>query len=167
MDRKTKILMIVTVIVLVVLMALIGFNFYRTAKKEENNSMEQNTSINAIEENQIEESNELENNTTSETEENKVENSTILEESNLPVEKESNNEVVGREEQESNHTQEQTDEEKVIEIAKNKWGANDNSVYYVIEIREDDIYRVAVRSNITTEAKAWYSINIKTGEVVE
>lgn len=57
-----------------------------------------------------------------------------------------------------------SNEEIVIELAKNKWG-NDSTVTFSIEEEKNDIYYVAVKSNATVIA--WYEVNIKTEEVSE
>lgn len=78
------------------------------------------------------------------------------------------NNIIGREEQESislNHGE--RDDEKVINLVRNKWGINDTTVSFNIVNHEGNIYRVSVNSKETTEVKAWYEVNLSTGEVTE
>lgn len=78
-----------------------------------------------------------------------------------------NEEVVGREEQESNQESntELEDEKQAIELAKEEWGISVDSYYYDVKLKEDKIYEVTVRSKSTTEAIIVYTVNLKTGTV--
>jgi len=78
-----------------------------------------------------------------------------------------NEEVVGREEQESNQeaNTELEDEKQAIELAKEEWGISVDSYYYDVKLKEDKIYEVTVRSKSTTEAIIVYTVNLKTGTV--
>ena len=58
----------------------------------------------------------------------------------------------------------QTEEEKAISIVKKDWGANDVSVKMSVEgINDDGTYIISVRDSSTTEAKAFYKVNVKNG----
>lgn len=58
----------------------------------------------------------------------------------------------------------QTEEQKAISIVKKDWGANDVSVKIAVEgINENGAYRVTVRDSSTTELKASYKVDVKTG----
>ena len=163
MERKTKILMIVTGIIVIILISLIIY-FSQTNKTQENKIQEENT------QNEIQENTQVDENNTSEM--NNITNENIVEDQNETDEEIPNiqnppqQEVVGREERETEKI-EKTDDEKAIELAKNKWGANDNTVTYSIATKNSsDEYIVSVSDSKTT-VLAWYSVNISTGEVIE
>ena len=80
----------------------------------------------------------------------------------------SQNQIIGREEQESIPEEEgPTDEEKVIELVKKQWGSKDSTVSYNIANHDGNIYMVSVNSKETTEVKAWYQVNLATGETTQ
>ena len=74
-----------------------------------------------------------------------------------------NNDSVGKEEQNSETTSSnnsQTKEEKAVELAKNKWGKNDETVSFNIEQKDGKLYYVAVRKD--TQVMQWYEVNTET-----
>ena len=155
MERKTKILMIVTGIIVIILISLIIY-FSQTSKTQENKIQEENTQV---DENNTSETNNIIN-------ENIVEDQNETDEEIPNIQNPPQQEVVGREERETEKT-EKTDDERAIELAKNKWGANDNTVTYSIATKNSsDEYIVSVSDSKTT-VLAWYSVNISTGEVIE
>lgn len=79
-----------------------------------------------------------------------------------------NNDSVGKEEQNSETTSSnnpQTKEEKAVELAKNKWGKNDETVSFNIEQKDGKLYYVAVRKD--TQVMQWYEVNTETWEIKE
>ena len=58
-------------------------------------------------------------------------------------------------------------EEKVLELVKNKWGANDSTVSFNIANHDGDNYMVSVNNKETTQVMAWYQVNLSTGEVTQ
>ena len=79
-----------------------------------------------------------------------------------------NNDSVGKEEQNGETTSSnnsQTKEEKAVELAKNKWGKNDETVSFNIEQKDGKLYYVAVRKD--TQVMQWYEVNTETWEIKE
>lgn len=63
---------------------------------------------------------------------------------------------------------EQNSEEKALNLAKNKWGKDDENVYFYIEDEvSKDIYIVSVRSKETTAAVVSYKIDVNNEIVSE
>ena len=157
-----KIIIAIAIIAVIVIIIAISV-FLRKDDKGENN--EENTIVEEFQENEIDEE---EKNQIDEEQENSVEENVINETSNVNVQQTTQDQIIGREEQESiNQNQGPTDEEKVIELVKNKWGANDSTVTFNIMNREGDIYMVSVNNKSTTAVMAWYQVNIATGEVIQ
>lgn len=162
MENKTKIIIAIAVIVAII----IGIVVYLFLIKDNN---EENTIVEEVQENEIDEE---DTNSVDEEQENGVEenvaNDTITENNVQQTSQEQQEQIIGREEQESiNQNQGPTNEEKVIELAKNKWGANDTTVTFNIMNREGDIYMVSVNNKETTAVMAWYQVNVATGEVTQ
>ncbi len=161
-ENKMKIIIAIAIIAVIVIIIAISV-FLRKDDKGENN--EENTIVEEFQENEIDEE---EKNQIDEEQENSVEENVINETSNVNVQQTTQDQIIGREEQESiNQNQGPTDEEKVIELVKNKWGANDSTVTFNIMNREGDIYMVSVNNKSTTAVMAWYQVNIATGEVIQ
>lgn len=56
-----------------------------------------------------------------------------------------------------------TDLEKAIDIVKNEWG-EDDSVYFAEDMKtEQGDYIICVRDNETTDALAWFKVNLEEG----
>lgn len=97
---------------------------------------------NTINENQIEENNTVDENTTSN--------------------------VIGREEKESEEESKKSsgnNDQKAIELVKKEWGDDESSVYFNIENKNGTKYKITVRSSETTEAIAWYDVDVETEKV--
>lgn len=166
MENKTKIIIAVAVIVAIII-GIVVYLFLIKDNNEENN--EENTIVEEVQENEIDEE---DTNSVDEEQENGVEenvaNDTVTESNVQQTTQEPQEQIIGREEQESiNQNQGPTDEEKVIELAKNKWGANDTTVTFNIMNREGDIYMVSVNNKETTAVMTWYQVNVATGEVTQ
>lgn len=58
-----------------------------------------------------------------------------------------------------------TDEEKAIALAKNTWGAQDDSVTFNVARSDGKTFYISVNSKETTEVLAWYKINVENEEV--
>ncbi len=167
MNKKTKITIIIITIIIIALLIIGGYFIFRKNDTSEVNTEEENTIVEEIDENEIEQ--EQTNSLDEEKnviEENLTNSETTQTIQDIPEQQES--QIIGREEQESIAQNEgPTDEEKVIELVKNTWGPNDNSVTFNIGNREGDIYMVSVNNKETTAVLAWYQVNIATGQVTE
>ncbi len=76
-----------------------------------------------------------------------------------------NSDYVGNEEQPITN-EEQTEEQKVMELVKNQYGT-DQGVTFNIANKEGSIYHVSVNDAETTVVLAWYTVDISTGTVTQ
>ncbi len=159
MDKSTKILLIVLAIALIVVGAVIVFTKSDNVVNNEttNNSVNEavNNALNWI---NNEMGNEVEGNeaTENETVSNVVENT--------------NNNGNDKTEDENiteNQKEEMADDEKAIELVKNKWGEDDSVTFKIDEKTEDGKYSVSVVDKNTTEVLMWYEADIKNETVEE
>ena len=147
MKRSVYIGIVVIIILMIIAICIFAFtgknkketttNANTVAKNEQEENEIGNEQLNEIITNEME--NEIENIITNETSQNTVENITsseILEESP------------------------KTAEEKAIEIAKKDWGETSSAEFLVEGMDDNGNYIVAVRNSQTTEALAFYSVNI-------
>lgn len=168
MEKKTIVLMIVTIVAFIILIAGMCYGFFFSANKEqEKNEITQEVNAENVQEesNVIEEEKEEENIT--ETPNNVSENVTVEEPvvQNVP---DTSSQIIGKEEAESaSENAGLTEEEKAIELVKEKWGAQDTSVAYAVANREGNIYMISVTNKETTAVLAWYQVNMENGEVVQ
>lgn len=168
MEKKTIVLMIVTIVAFFILIAGMCYGFFFSANKEqEKNEITQEVNAENVQEesNVIEEEEEEENIT--ETPNNVSENVTVEEPvvQNVP---DTSSQIIGKEEAESaSENAGLTEEEKAIELVKEKWGAQDTSVAYAVANREGNIYMISVTNKETTAVLAWYQVNMENGEVVQ
>ena len=168
MEKKTIVLMIVTIVAFIILIAGMCYGFFYSANKEqEKNEITQEENAENVQEesNVIEEEEEEENIT--ETPNNVSENVTVEEPvvQNVP---DTSSQIIGKEEAESaSENVGLTEEEKAIELVKEKWGAQDTSVAYAVANREGNIYMISVTNKETTAVLAWYQVNMENGEVAQ
>ena len=75
--------------------------------------------------------------------------------------------VIGREEKESEEDDDLSvnNDQKAIELVKKEWGDGESSVYYNIENKNGTKYTITVRSSETTEAIAWYDVDVEKEKV--
>lgn len=130
----------------------------RETHGDENHNVINEIDLNATTENNTE----TENETNTENTANEVVTPTI--EPNV-TEEEINSDYVGTEEQEAGND-EQTVEEKVIELVKNQYGT-DQGVSFNIANVDGNMYYVSVNDIATTAVLAWYSVDISTDTVTE
>ena len=130
----------------------------RETHGDENHNVINEIDLNATTENNTE----TENETNTENTANEVVTPTI--EPNV-TEEEINSDYVGTEEQEAVND-EQTVEEKVIELVKNQYGT-DQGVSFNIANVDGNMYYVSVNDTATTAVLAWYSVDISTNTVTE
>lgn len=163
MDKSTKILLIVLAIALIVVGAVIVFTKSDNVVNNEttNNSVNEavNNALNWI-------NNEIKNEMGNEVEGNEAtENETV---SNV-VENTNNNGNDKTEDENitENQKEEMADDEKAIELVKNKWGEDDSVTFKIDEKTEDGKYSVSVVDKNTTEVLMWYEADIKNETVEE
>ena len=130
----------------------------RETHGNENHNVINEIDLNATTENNTE----TENETNTENTANEVITPTI--EPNV-TEEEINSDYVGTEEQEAGND-EQTVEEKVIELVKNQYGT-DQGVSFNIANKDGNIYYVSVNDTATTAVLTWYSVDISTNTVTQ
>lgn len=164
MDGITKLLIVLAIIIAILVFAGIGYLVIDSDRQDINdNYNEIIEDSNTIDENEIDEE-EID-------EEEQVEENTVVEE--VSEDPEANKrgvqqQVTGREEQQTGiQANQKTDDQKVIEMAKKKWGENDNNVSFNIVNREGHIFKVSVNNKSTTAVLAWYTVNLSTGEVTQ
>lgn len=82
-------------------------------------------------------------------------------------EKDSEDNYVGKEEKNSEDTvnASKTNDERAIELAKNKWGETDETVLFNIEQKDGSLYYVAVRKD--TQVMKWYEVNTELWTIEE
>lgn len=79
-----------------------------------------------------------------------------------------NDNVVGREEQDSkNDNTEANNRSVAIELAKKEWNISVDSYNFEAEFKSDGIYEVSVRNKTNGYVNAVYTVNVKTGTVTE
>lgn len=166
MDKKTKIIIgiLITLIIIIILVVL-----YRvlviipnenttidTYSMQDTNNITEKTEENQTE-NEIAE-NEINGNNTEE----EVQNTNITEQ----TQQNTQNQVTGKEEQESNQENNGINkEQKAIELAKKAWGENSDAYTFSIDYIEGNIYHVQVISNAQTIG--YFDVNMETEEVKE
>ena len=97
---------------------------------------------------------------------NTVKTNTIKNEVNNVVENVVNNE--NTEETSGSETfneEPETEQEKAISIVRNNWGADDSITISIENINSDGTYIVTVRDASTTEAKAFYRVNVSDNSI--
>lgn len=166
MEKKTIVLMIVTIVAFIILIAGMCYGFFFSANKEqEKNEITQEENAENVQEdsNVVEEEKENIIETPNNVSENVTVEETVVQ--NVP---DTSSQIIGKEEAESaSENVGLTEEEKAIELVKEKWGAQDTSVAYAVANREGNIYMISVTNKETTAVLAWYQVNMENGEVVQ
>lgn len=165
MTNKTKII-IGVLIIAIVIVALAGIAQQR--KSEDNKSYENEDSINDLFDEYVDE--EKENNETNNiVEENNVIENTVSESKNSNVQNtNTQSTVIGKEEQESNkENTEAADKQQAIDLAKQEWAISVDSYDFQAELKEDKIYEVSVINKTNRNVITIYTVNLKTGTVIE
>ncbi len=106
------------------------------------------------------------------TSNNKTTNSNTVKEENTTknenaVSENTTSNIIGKEETNSEKEEDssQTKEEKAISLVKKEWGSEDDSVYFNIANKNGNKYTISVNSSETTEAIAWYDVDLDTEKV--
>lgn len=146
MDKKTKVIVTILIIIVIILTIYVGiliYNLNNTNELEENNLIkeEQNiTTENIVNQNEIKEENIVENNS--------IEEQNTSTEQNAIVD--NSNNIIGKEESDSQTSnQGLSNDEKAIQLAKNKYGNVDNTVKFNIANKNGNEYYISV-NNVTT-----------------
>ncbi len=97
-------------------------------------------------------------------------NNTLKEENNIDannINENTTSNVIGKEETNSEKEEDssQNKEEKAINLVKKEWGSDDDSVYFNIANKNGNKYTISVNSSETTEAIAWYDVDLDTEKV--
>ena len=153
---------IITILILIVIgLGIYGAKINIDAKKSENNTAQNSEIMNYLDDtnkNNENVNNETEN-TTNETQNNSTENNANTTTANN---------VIGKEEKESNkNNTSANDEQTAIELAKKEWGIAVDSYNYEPTLQSDGTYVVSVRNKATTYEEARYIVDLKTGAVTE
>lgn len=164
MTNKTK---IIIGIVIVILIIAIIFGVTKN-KKVENNEVQNQLEFGNVFD-YINEINEEENQVNNVIENEVVEENLISEENKTNNTSNNNsNAVVGKEEQESSNENTEIDnKETAIELAKKEWAISVNSYDFEAELQSDGTYIVRVRNKTTRDEVTRYTVNVKTGAVIE
>ena len=163
MDKKSKIIVIILTIFIVIILAFLGYTYTSKLNNEQaqdtnqvyamNETIKENT-VENVENNVIENvvENVIQNNTVTENKQNVIKNETKKEEPTKPVASDKNSEV-----------QVDNDEDKAIAIVKKDWGDTSGVAFRVEQINSDGTYVISVRDE-DSMALDWYTVNPKTGE---
>ncbi len=152
MKDKLKLIIITAIITIIILVIfLIFFNNKQIDNTELVNSKvyTTNTIVNSID-------SEDENNITDENNTNTIQDN-------------KNENVIGREEKESEQEDKDSssasNDKKALELVKKEWGEEDNNVYFNIANKNGKKYTISVHNSETTQAVAWYDVDLTTGKV--
>ena len=164
MTNRTK---IIIGIVIVILIIAIIFGVTKNKKVENNEVQNQHEFGNVFD--YINEINEEENQVNNVIENEVVEENLISEENKTNNTSNNNsNAVLGKEEQESSNENTEIDnKETAIELAKKEWAISVNSYDFEAELQSDGTYIVRVRNKTTRDEVTRYTVNVKTGAVIE
>lgn len=165
MTNRAKILIGIVIVILII---AIIFGFSKNKKIDNNEVQNQQEFGNVFD--YINETNETENKINNVIENNVIEENIISDEKENYNNTQSNNSnvVVGKEEKESSsENTEVNNMDTAIELAKKEWAISINSYDFEAELQNDGTYIVRVRNKTTRNEVTRYTVNIKTGTVVE
>lgn len=167
MTNKTKIVICILIIAIVIV-AIIGIAQYNKTIDNKANTSEDG--INNIFDEYVNEEKENKNeNEINNIDENNTTENAVTESNNSNIQNQNiQNNIIGKEEQESNEENvEVNDKQQAIELAKQEWGISVDSYDFQAELKEDKIYEVSVRNKTNRNVITIYTVNLKTGTVVE
>lgn len=165
MTNRAKILIGIVIVILII---AIIFGFSKNKKIDNNEVQNQQEFGNVFD--YINETNETENKINNVIENNVIEENIISDEKENYNNTQSNNSnvVVGKEEKESSsENTEVNNMDTAIELAKKEWAISINSYDFEAELQNDGTYIVRVRNKTTRNEVTRYTVNVKTGTVVE
>ena len=164
MTNRTKIIIgIISVVIIIAIVLGVIKN-----KKTENNEVQNQHELGNVFD-YLNETNEDENQVNNVIENNVIEENTISDQNEINNTQNNNiNTVVGKEEQESNNENKEVDnKETAIELAKKEWAISVNSYEFDAKLQTDGTYVVKVINKTTRNEVTRYTVNIKTGTVIE
>jgi hypothetical protein len=139
-------------ICVVVVIVTFGLLFNMKSKVANVENVIDNTTLNTIEENVVDEEN---------TVENEVVNEVVETENTVTQENVVSNEINSSDEDRYSESK----QEKAIQLVKEHWG-DDDTVYFTNEsVKSDEEYIVAVRLKSSTAVTNYFKVNINTGKV--
>lgn len=161
MTNRTKIIIVTIVIIAIIIGIIFIVKNINVEKKDigyKENIFEQfnetRNEINETIENNIIENNVIEN----EVEDNNISNNVVSSQEN----------VTGKEEQDSINENIEVDNEKIaIELAQKEWGIDISSYNFIAKSEGNGIYTVSVINKTTTTVITIYKVNVRTGAVTE
>lgn len=160
-----KIVAIFTVLALVIVLGIVGFNIKKLNDEEYINVSNSNT---VPKQNTIEKIIKNENTITgNEAQENIAEHKETDLQNETETESQAQNhdhkqeEVTTYEEQK----QDENNKDKALRLTQEEWG-KDDTVYYTIDNQQGNVYFITIRSKSTTASLAEYEVNILTNEVI-
>ena len=160
MTNRTKILIGIVIVILII---AIIFGFSKNKKIDNNEVQNQQEFGNVFD--YINETNETENQINNVIEENIISDE---KENYNNTQSNNSNVVVGKEEKESSsENTEVNNMDTAIELAKKEWAISINSYDFEAELQNDGTYIVRVRNKTTRNEVTRYTVNVKTGAVVE
>lgn len=165
MTNRAKILIGIVIVILII---AIIFGFSKNKKIDNNEVQNQQEFGNVFD--YINETNETENQINNVIENNVIEENIISDEKENYNNTQSNNSnvVVGKEEKESSsENTEVNNMDTAIELAKKEWAISINSYDFEAELQNDGTYIIRVRNKTTRNEVTRYTVNVKTGTVVE
>lgn len=163
MTNRTRI--IIGIIIAIVIIGII-FGVAKNRKVETNEAQNQDEISNVFD--YLDETNEIENQINNEIENNIVEENLTSDTEKDEVNNVQSNVVVGKEEQESSNENTEVDNKEIaIELAQKEWGIAIDSYDFEPELQSDGTYIVRVRNKTNRNEVTRYTIDVKTGAVVE
>lgn len=163
MTNRTKI--IIGIIIVIVIIAMI-FGAVKNKKANNNESKKQDEFGNVFD--YLNETNEEEKQINNEIENNVVEENLVSDTETNEVNNFQGNTVVGKEEQESSNENTEVDnKETAIELAKKEWAISVDSYDFQAELQSDGTYVVKVINKTNRNEVTRYTVNVKTGAVIE
>ena len=154
-------------IIIVVLIIAIIFGVSKNKKTDNNEDKNQKVSTDLF--NYLNDMGGKENQVNNIIENNIDEENLISEENEVnEVQNSNSNAVVGKEEQESNKENTEADNrETAIKLAKKEWAISVDSYDFQAELQSDGTYIVKVINKTNRNEVTRYTVNVKTGAVVE
>jgi hypothetical protein len=167
MDKRQKICIVI--IALTIVIATIAYMAVNNNENKESNKTSSNVS-NELKESGSNSEEILPDESLNEAEksDNSDNNASNEEETTIP---ESNNSYIGEEEKTEEETEEagmsdKEIEEKAIQLVKDEWGT-ESKVYFKLENKNENKYYISVRDESTSNANAWYVVDITNWTVEE
>lgn len=139
----------ISMVILIILVVIGGIILIKEDKKENNiiHNVQFQNELDNVKENKLE---------------NVQENKKMNEQENIMMENTVENKIENTISSETFQESPQTLEEKAVAIAKRDWGENTNIEFLVEGMNQNGYYIIAVRNSQTTEALAFYTVDVAT-----